>query len=204
MKSIKKILTIFILCSFLPTTYSFLSDDYHGFALEAAEPKKSNRELRREARANKGKQPIFSSYDRDEIAWSFGYGTSTISGSGFLRRINGELVTCAGNEVSFVAVGEYSTERMTKLYGNAYRGHNTRRNVADAEPQYNQDWKSTYCDVDGKFTLQNMPAGEYFVTTRVSWQVGTSVFDTLNPEGGAIMSRVKVNENQTVNVVLTY
>ena len=207
MNILSKILTLILLFTFLPTVSNFLSHNHHGFVLEAAEPQKSKRELKREARQNRGKIPILSTYDRDEIAWSLGYGTSTITGSGFLRRVNGELVLCAGNEVEFYPVGTYSTERITKLYGNAYKGHNdkyTRRRITDSDFQYQQDKKSTYCGVDGKFTIQNIPAGEYFVITQVVWQVGTSFSDTLFPEGGNIMTRVKVNEGQTVNVVLTY
>jgi len=144
-----------------------------------------------------------STYDRDQVSWSFKEGTGKIEGDGFLMRRDGMLVKCAGQGVFLVPVSEYSIERFTFIYGTPNGGYNTagygRRIADDPDPVYVEDHRSSFCDVDGKFTFDNLPAGEYFVQTAVIWQVN----DYVN-EGGTVSRRVKVEEGKTSKVSLTY
>ena len=145
----------------------------------------------------------FSSYDRNEIAWSLTDGTGKLEGDGFLSRRDGMLVKCSGQEVGLVPVSDYATERFTNIYGNPNSGYNTagfgRRNVDIADPDYLSDARLTICDVDGKFSFENLPSGEYYVYTTVIWRVS----DYVN-EGGNINRRVKIDEGKTSKVSLTY
>ena len=100
-----------------------------------------------------------SIYDRDQVSWSFVDGTGKIEGDGFLMRRDGMLVKCSGQQVSLTPVSDYAVERFTNIYGNPNGGYNSAfggRNVDDADPAYRSDARSTYCDVDGKFTFTNL------------------------------------------------
>ena len=66
-----------------------------------------------------------STYDRDQVSWSFEEGTGKIEGDGFLMRRDGMLVKCAGQRVGLVPVSEYSIERFTFIYGTPNGGYNT-------------------------------------------------------------------------------
>ena len=144
-----------------------------------------------------------STYDRDQVSWSFEEGTGKIEGDGFLMRRDGMLVKCAGQGVGLIPVSEYSIERFTFIYGTPNGGYNTAgygsRIVDDPDPVYLEDSRDSFCDVDGKFTFDNLPAGEYFVHTTVIWRVN----DYVN-EGGNVSRRVKVEEGKTTKVSLTY
>ena len=143
-----------------------------------------------------------SLYDRDEVSWFFENGTGRIEGDGFLRRNDGMLVKCAGNQVGIFPVSEYATERITNLYGSPNGGYNTAgygtRQVDEADPLYLQDAKMQTCDVDGKFSFSNLPAGEYYVLTRVTWKINDYYF-----EGGDIARKVSVENESTTKVTLT-
>lgn len=142
-------------------------------------------------------QPILSSYDRGEISWSLKKGSGIIEGNGFLRRNDGMLVKCAGQEVSLVAAGTYATERFTKLYGNYLGGYNKYRDVEDAQAGYNQDMKITICDVDGKFEFKDVAAGKYYVATYVGWLIANQW------QGGNLSKLIEVKEGETLKVILS-
>ena len=150
--------------------------------------------------------PIDSYYDKSEVEWSFADGTGKVEGNAFLSRRDGMLVKCSGQEVGLVPVGTYSTEIVTKLYRNVNGGYNTAglgRVSIDTQSQdyleYMQDNRRTVCDVDGKFVFENIPAGEYYVYTGVFWQINDYFY-----EGGSMARRVKVSENKTTKVTLSY
>ena len=143
-----------------------------------------------------------SSYDRNQIAWSLVDGTGKLEGDGFLSRRDGMLVKCSGREVGLVPVSDYAIERFTKIYGNPNGGYNSAfagRSIDTADPDYYNDERSTICDVDGKFSFENLPSGEYYVYTSVIWRVS----DYIN-EGGVMSRRVKIEEGKTSKVSLTY
>ena len=145
----------------------------------------------------------FSSYDRNQIAWSLADGTGKLEGDGFLSRRDGMLVKCSGQEVGLVPASDYAIERFTNIYGSPNGGYNTagygNRNADAADPDYINDVRTTICDVDGKFSFENLPSGEFYVYTGVIWRVT----DYAN-EGGAISRRVKIEEGKTIKVSLTY
>jgi hypothetical protein len=145
----------------------------------------------------------FSSYDRNQIAWSLVDGTGKLEGDGFLSRRDGILVKCSGQEVGLVPVSDYAIERFTNIYGNPNGGYNTAgfgsRNVDTADPDYVNDRRTTICDVDGKFSFENLPSGEYYVFTTVIWRIS----DYVN-EGGVMSRRVNIEEGKTSKVSLTY
>ena len=142
-----------------------------------------------------------ASFDVNEVSWFLNEGTGTVKGSAFFQRRDGMLVTCAGNIVSITPVGTYSSERISNIYGNTVSGRTTfgfgAVRVDEPDPQYLKYSKQKLCDVDGKFSFNNLAEGEYFVTTSVEW----SVSDYIN-EGGYLMKRVLVNNDNTNEIVM--
>ncbi len=150
--------------------------------------------------------PIISNYDKSEVEWAFEDGTGRVEGNAFLSRRDGMLVKCSGQQATLLPVGTYSTERFTKLYGNANGGYNTAgpgRVTIETQSQdyleYAEGHRTTICDVDGKFVFENLPSGEYYVVTAVLWQVNNYYF-----EGGNIARRIEVTSDKTNKVTLSY
>lgn len=70
----------------------------------------------------------------------------------------------------------------------------------DAPPQYFTYTRTARCDVDGRFEFKNVAPGSYFVTTTITWTVGSSVI----PQGGSLMASVTVHaDNDDISVVLS-
>ena len=63
---------------------------------------------------------------------------------------------------------------------------------------FSQTHRQAVCDAQGYFTFEDLPAGEYFVVTSVTWVVGSSSL----PEGGWLMQRVRVEAGRARRVVL--
>ena len=54
--------------------------------------------------------------------------------------------------------------------------------------------------MDGRFEFKNVAPGSYFVTTTITWTVGSSVI----PQGGSLMASVTVHaDNDDISVVLS-
>ena len=136
-------------------------------------------------------------YDSSEVEWSKLSGNSKIFGSGFLRQSGGGVVSCAGNEVSLIPASSYANERLNYLFGNLQKGYNPNRYIDEASSSYLDDMRVTICDVDGKFEFNDIPSGVYYVTTRVEWMVGNS------GQGGSLMQKVEIGQNESRRVVLT-
>ena len=127
-------------------------------------------------------------------------GTGEVSGSGFMRQTGGGVVSCAGEVVSLLPVNDYTTERVTFIYGSPAGGRGT-RNIdtgTPKDPQYVADMLETECHVDGRFTFEDVPAGNYYAVTVVRWQVTSYVW-----EGGPVMRPISVLAGETTDVVLS-
>lgn len=156
--------------------------------------------------ATSAKPPIQvqSRFDPQEVAWFSQAGSNTIRGSAVLRTVGGDVKTCGGLKVSLVPVSTYALERVRRSYGSDQRGYMPARkgvNLVTPPPGYLQTTKETRCDADGDFTFPNLPDGDYFVVTMITWGIPTRYFT--RTEGGHLMQRVRLAGGQTAEVVLT-
>lgn len=144
---------------------------------------------------------VHTPFDPEAGAWSAARGTGSIAGQGFLRQQGGGVVTCAGAEVAAVPVTSYSTERMTLLYGRVDQGFNPvppfGRQLAESPQGYQAQMRRTRCDAQGRFRIGELPPGEYYVITTVTWMVGNS------QQGGGLMARVRLAEGGAAELLLT-
>ena len=103
-------------------------------------------------------------FDHDEVAFSQETGTNTIVGHAMLKQRDGEVRTCAGEEVTLLPMGSY---------GRCYAHALTRARIEtdpDELRQWNQYARSTRCDPQGRFEFANLPSGDWMIQTRVTWQ----------------------------------
>ena len=132
-----------------------------------------------------------------------GNATYSVVGSGFLRQQGGGTVTCGGNSVSATPV------MPTSQYDNEYsRLSWSVKSATIVDPQYTLDkarlaaLKATsFCDVDGKFELNDMTPGTWYVSTKITWIVmgtcgyGDAKYVCEKPQGGVRGTVVSIKEN---------
>jgi hypothetical protein len=137
-----------------------------------------------------------------EVAWFNKTGTAKLVGSAVVRTVGGASRTCAGTAVQLIPAGKYADERMQVIYGSTTRGYATafgRKGVpAENDPGYMSLIKETVCGADGVFEFEDLPAGDYFVISQVTWTVGNSFI----PEGGRLMQRVNLVDGKTKKIVM--
>ena len=150
-------------------------------------------------------QPIKSSnveeipFNSSEVSWIDHRGVGSVQGLATVFEDNFEPKTCAGNLVYLIPVGEYSSYRIERLYGNIIRGHSpasNQNNLPAPDPKYLSMTKTTECNSYGEFLFTDLPFGNYFVTTFVLWESDGITY------GGNLMQQVKVSYKGNVNVNL--
>ena len=153
-----------------------------------------------------------SAYSRSEVSWSLENGNNTIRGDGFLMRRDGQIVKCSGRMVQLIPYGTYSQERVrlkyasqkfvrlpmyehqvSQLYDFTYQG----MYLELADRKYTEDIRSTTCNIDGKFNFKNIPSGEYFLETIISWGVGDF------PQGGFVYEKVSIEPRENEEIYIT-
>jgi hypothetical protein len=136
-------------------------------------------------------------------------GTASISGSAFLRKNSGDIVTCAGQEVYLFPKTSYATEYLSVNYGHTnifvvsyfdsqkgYKGPSVGLPFDTVYP-FSPYVKSSYCDAQGNFEFKNIGDGEYYVATKVDWVVQGAV------QGGSLVHSVNVKNNESTTVVVS-
>ncbi len=140
---------------------------------------------------------IHSVFNEEEIKWVKNEGNNEIKGSALLRQRGGGVVTCAGNKVGAIPSSTYATERMRALYGNTNKGYNQTTLVEDPDPRYWEIILTTTCDAQGYFTFRDVPDGEYYIVTGIFWEISSQ------NQGGTLMERVKVENGEKIEIVLS-
>lgn len=93
-------------------------------------------------------------------------GTATIAGEGFLRRPNGRLVKCSGNEVYLLPDTAYFRE-----WVQVAREGNHFEEAAKLQATHAEAVRVTQCDMAGTFRFGNLPDGKWYLATRVSYRL---------------------------------
>ena len=139
-------------------------------------------------------------FSTKEVAFINKSGPATISGQGFFRQRGGGVVTCAGEEVNLIPAGQYAKEFITKSFRNVNGGVIPVIMAPQVQhsPEFSKFQRKTQCDAQGNFEFKNVANGEYYVATKVLWQVGNQIL----PEGGALAELVRVQGGQSQKVVL--
>lgn len=156
---------------------------------------------------------LTSTFSPAEVAWFNQTGTGSIKASALLRQMAGGVVTCAGKEMTLIPVSAYANERMYAIYKSNSRGYYQLRTLfgtvvhsvtlPEAPAAYRSTSKEKICDPQGFATFTNLPDGEYYVTTEVTWGVPSGPYGTVDMQGGALMQRVEIQNGEAAEIVLT-
>lgn len=108
-------------------------------------------------------------HDDDFRLWKQS-GPYSISGQAFYKQPAGPVISCAGETVSLMPLTGYNME-LSKLLGG---GKGIPPNYENRAHKYD---KTAMCDGDGRFRFDGLPALNWLLITRVSWQEnGTFAF----------------------------
>jgi hypothetical protein len=135
-------------------------------------------------------------FNEDEYKQLPKVGTAVVRGQAFLKTRGGDVKTAAGSEVVLNPVTSYSLD----WYG---RGYLQGVRLEPSDTRLAAYMKTQTADGSGRFTFKNVPPGEYFVTTTVTWEVPDSSGYGMNTQGGSVTKRIKVADGDDIDVILT-
>lgn len=123
-------------------------------------------------------------------------GTATIKGQAFLKTRGGDVKVAAGEEILLNPVTSYSNQ----WYEESYLKKNP---MVPGDPRQMEYVRKKIADGSGRFEFKNIPAGEYYVTGKVTWESPTGNKGALQTQGGMISKKVEVTDREEVEVMLT-
>lgn len=136
-------------------------------------------------------------FEESEYAPYAGRGTSTIEGQAFLRTRAGDIKYAAGSEVDLTPVTKYST---AWWYQEVVGGKPVHPDAKDYRAgMYN---KHTRADSEGRFTFDGLRPGEYFISTKLTWEYLDPMGLPPGGSGAMLGARVRVDDAQRTKVVL--
>ncbi len=121
-----------------------------------------------------------------------------------MRTRGGDVKICAGFEARILPKSAYSTERLTKIYGSPDGGYRNSYAIPTLDPApaaFDAPMRKTTCDSQGNFEFTNLPDGDYFVGSTVTWSAPGQY--GLSQQGGWIMLPVSLKGGETKSIVLT-
>lgn len=139
---------------------------------------------------------MLSVYSDDDFRFWNGAGEANLAGQAFFKLPSGRVVTCAGEVVTLIPATSYNTEMEQDLeQGLGY--------PADYARKARQHDRKTVCDSAGHFAFEKLPALNWIILTRVTWQEESDI-PLMSPDaaGGYIFQERKL-ENGGNKVILT-
>lgn len=121
-------------------------------------------------------------------------GTGTVTGRAFLKR-GGDIIAAAGERVLLNPVTTYSNQ----WYTLSFIGHSQ---LEPPDPRINKYIRAATADPQGRFTFRNVPPGEYYVITVVSWQMPLSDQEVPASQGARLCKRITVRNGEETRVTL--
>lgn len=120
-------------------------------------------------------------------------GNGKISGRAFLKTRSGATRLAAGKDVALIPATDY----MAPLY-QAYR---EQRPIGSPDPRAKVYTRTARADANGHFSFDRLPAGRYYLTCDVTWEVSGSNGPT--SVGAFVMAPLSLREGEVVEVELT-
>lgn len=121
-------------------------------------------------------------------------GNAGVDGEGFIRRPNGWLARCSGNKVYLVPASAYFREWIDIRRSGAVVANSVELSKLHREAQ-----RETQCDQRGRFAFSDLPAGKWFVITRISYEARTDTFS----EDALYVTEVETVPGKRADVILS-
>lgn len=148
------------------------------------------------------RKPATVAFSVEEAAFIKKPGTTTVTGHAFRSKPSGAVVNAAGEVIRLIPATAYARERFRNFYGaRKYVPHRDYPRDDTPDPAYGEYTRTTKAESNGRFGFEQVPPGEYFVTTQIIW--GDE--DALFREGGSVYDSITVTgkETQPVHVILS-
>ena len=123
-------------------------------------------------------------------------GSATIRGQAFIKTKGGDLKFAGGKEVLLNPVTSYSLQWWETAYLN-------NKLMEDPDSKIYDYIKKQIADGSGKFEFNKVPAGEYIIATKVTWQTSPGDSGSMVRQGGHVAKRIVVKDGDEIDVVLT-
>jgi len=130
-----------------------------------------------------------------ESKWAEGTGSGVVKGQAFLKQKGGTVVTCAGSYVKLYPVSTYSKDIMRYNFGNELGGYHYGTTELGTEVTKEQ-FRFQTCDAQGNFEFTDLPKGNYYLKTAVTWNAG-------GLEGGTLARMVTVADKPQ-KIIMAY
>ena len=139
-------------------------------------------------------QPSIEIFRDEDFAPYAGIGNSSIRGQAFLKTRTGEVKLGAGNEVFLCPVTAYSTEYFRRMIVANVR-------LLPPDERIIKYFKATVADSSGNFEFKGLPAGEYYLGCKITWEFqGINGWETT---GGIGYAMAKVGADESIRVIVT-
>ena len=128
----------------------------------------------------------------EDFAWALKPGAGVIAGQGVLRAQGGILMPATGEAVTLVPRTPFTDDIVaaTRTEGLFERYENAKR-----PPAYEKYRRVVIADDRGYFRFENLPAGEWYIVTRVLWltsdQLGQSILN-----GGLMWGQITLKDGE--------
>jgi hypothetical protein len=125
-------------------------------------------------------------------------GSGVIRGRVYIIAQGGDAVVAKENRVILNPVTSYSLQW--------YEGARLKHPMEDPDPRLRSYVREVVADAEGRFEIDNVPAGDYFLSAPLAWEAPWPVRrnSSIMPQGGFIVQKVTVKEGGTIDVPLTY
>lgn len=125
-------------------------------------------------------------------------GTGTVKGQVFAKTRGGDVKKGAGNNVILIPATVYGNLR----YREQVIGGKLLAKAED--PRYARYVREQTTDGDGRFTFTNVPSGKYYAVSYITWEAPSSnPYLTTETQGGKVHKEIEVQNDQTLEVILT-
>ncbi|MDF3936642.1 hypothetical protein [Pseudomonas citronellolis] len=120
-------------------------------------------------------------------------GDGRIAGRAFLKTRSGATRTAAGQDVALIPATRYM-EPM-------YQAYQQQRPIGSPDPRAKIYTRLARADAEGRFSFDRVPAGRYYLTCDVSWEVPGTNGPTR--AGAFIVAPLSLRQGEVVEVELT-
>lgn len=116
-----------------------------------------------------------------------------------MKTRGGDVRYAAGSNVELIPSTPYSDEWATRKFFTHVR-------IGPMDARVDKYIRKTVADATGSFEFDDLPAGWYWVTAWVVWQVGDPQWDSfgVNQQGGEMCQRIQIENGEKKKFVLTY
>ena len=118
-------------------------------------------------------------------------GSGSVSGQAFFVQAGGVVVTAAGRTVTL----DPATTTGKEWWAKAGK-HYVHSAVVPASPNFKKSRRKTIADADGRFKFRELPAGNYFIRTDITW------YSPAGTQGGLVGKQITVRNGQTTELIL--